>query len=88
MTIILNIALASLALVLGILAIGGETWDSTKSTLWQKITRKGWLCVFLLLSTFVVGVSKELVDKAAAERLKTANQGLRDDLADAILKEH
>src|SRR5688572_9195831 len=58
----LNVILVALGLVSGILAIGGETWDKTKQRFWDKITRKGWVCIGLLLVTFAVGTLKEMLE--------------------------
>jgi hypothetical protein len=61
MTTFLNLLLALLGLTLGILAIGGETWNKRQQGL-RKVTFKGWICIVLLLMSFGVGVTKEVLD--------------------------
>jgi hypothetical protein len=70
MMIAIDIVLSIVTLSLGVLAIGGETWDKTQALSWRCITAKGWICVTLLVLTFLLGVTKLIVESKASERNK------------------
>src|SRR5687767_13611004 len=80
MSLGLNILLALLTLALGVLAIGGETWDKKQQLIFRKVTRKGWVCVGLLTLTFVVAAYKEVTDHRNDEVREMRQAGERKSL--------
>jgi hypothetical protein len=59
--LILNLALATFALIGSLAAFGGETWEKGTAPVLKRVTRRGWVALACLLSAFALGGVKEML---------------------------
>jgi len=89
--IVVNILIAILGLTGTLTAFGGETWKKGEEPLIRRITKRGYLSLFCLSMTFILGVFKEVKTNEQKNLAVTENQelnkiikGLQDSLSSNV----
>jgi hypothetical protein len=72
--LLINILLAFFGLGGTLAAFGGETWNKDGANLSEKVTLRGWVSLFCLLSAFGIGIYKELLTSRNDELSAEANR--------------
>lgn len=81
----LTISLGLSTLVLGIVAIGGETWNNEQQNFLARITRRGWIAVVFLAVTFCLTIVKELQATQDQKELAKSQKTIEDKTAEIAL---
>jgi len=79
--IYINIALATFGLLATLAAFGGETWRKGNQPIFKRITKRGWLALFCIVTTFSLGVDKEIKTNERAEAQTLKNKKLQGQLS-------
>jgi hypothetical protein len=79
---LINIILAILGLTSTLAAFGGETWKKGNEPLIDRITKRGFLSLFCLLSAFSLGVFKEIKINQQKSKSEADNKKLLSEIAE------
>ena len=74
----LSVALSLSTLALGLVAIGGETWNEAGNKISEKITIRGWIAIFFLIISFALTIIIDMRADRDQMRLAESSKILQD----------
>ena len=73
---LLSVLLAASTLVLGIVAIGGETWNKERDSLLDRVTHRGWIAILFIALSFILTVVKDIRSNTYQSELSQVQEEL------------
>jgi len=86
MDTLINLSLLICGFLGALAAFGGKTWNETEQPLLNRVTKRGWLSLGLLLLALIIGMVKELRANSAVREEAAKRANLERELRDTTEK--